>query len=281
MTAETQGAAAAAADTSSIQEGVIPEAFIIAARRWASGSGSAEDAAAVAAVSLNVPLPRPYDAESLGFDLTTRLPPEDLLEMYNLAKNDARAASHAEAEALMRENILSSVTNNNNDNDNINSMGDFYRASGTGAAAGGCEFIRASLKTTDAVWKVEPDELFPAGGEVFVSQLKAHGITTQIDEETGQIIFSTPGQPLPIAKAMRTFFALATVTGDALPAGIVEPGMVRGSWKRRMAGSFCDVLKFIGKLAFKTNRYRLSGGRRRYNGIVRRRRQGMRSDKMR
>lgn len=278
-TATEEAAAEGTASVPPVSEGVVPEAFIIAARRWASGNGSAEDAAAVAAVSLNVPLPRPYDAEILGFDLTTRLPPEDLLEKYNLAKNDARAASHAEAEALMRENILSSVTQ---DRYPDGTVGDFYRASGTGAAAGGCEFIRASLKTTDAVWKVQPDELFPAGGEVFVSELKAHGITTEIDEETGQIIFSTPGQPLPIMKAMRTYFALATVTGDALPAGNVQPGLVRGSWKRRLAGSFCDVLKFVGKFAFKRNRT-LGGGRRRpirrRKGIGRR--QGDTSDKKR
>ncbi len=223
----------------------VPGAFVSAAERWASGRGSAADAAAVAAVSLNVPLPRAYDAEAMGFDLTTRLPAPHDLPAYVEARNGARAAAHAEQEYAARDAVLRAATAVEPSSAVAR---DFERGAGTGAVAGGRDFIRAALQCGDASWRVEPEELFPAGGAAFVDTFRAEGAQAAIDPESDEIVFTWTPDTRPF-KLVKTYFALAAVTGEALPAGKVEQGLAQAPLPSRAAGLFCDVFGRLGTLS--------------------------------
>lgn len=241
----------------------VPSAFVTAAERWASGRGSASDAAAVAAVSLNVPLPRAYDAEILGFDLSTRLPAPADLPKYVDARNAARATAHAEQEFAARDAVLRAATSV----EPSSVCSNFERGAGTGAVAGGRDFIRAALQCGDAAWRVEPEELFPAGGAAFVDTMRGRGAQAAVDQESDEIIFTWTPDTRPF-KLVKTYFSLASVTGEALPAGKVEAGVAQAPLQSRAAGVFCDVFGRIGTLlAFqrrKRRRSRRGCGKRRH-----------------
>ncbi|PXF40278.1 hypothetical protein BWQ96_10011 [Gracilariopsis chorda] len=88
---------------------VVPAAFRAAAARWASGTASAEDTAAMLSVTAQTPLPSTFDALRLGFDPHTRLPTAAALPLFNAVKNDARTAFHVSLADTNQRAILKAI----------------------------------------------------------------------------------------------------------------------------------------------------------------------------
>lgn len=235
----------------------VPEAFVGACERWASGRGTGLDEAAVAAVTLGVPLSLQYatSAASFGFDPSTRLPRDDDIDAYTAVRNAARGRAHDERGLASRAAVLRAATEGTAARDGL------ARASGTGAAAGARDLARAALSAHDAVWRCEPEELYPAGGATFVECMRWLGARVEVDTEAGsKVVFRMPPAPyMSAGKLLSMYWRTAAVCGDALPAGTLEQGLEINPIARRVAALLADATGVFGTCLKPRRRRRRTG----------------------
>ncbi|KAI0566832.1 hypothetical protein FGB62_5g410 [Gracilaria domingensis] len=161
----------------------VPPAFRAAAARWARGEASAEDHAAMCALSMHVPLPPAFDAVKLGFDVSTRLPPTYSLPLFDDVKNRARAQFHADAAVHARRALERAVLNPNSCAF-PQTLGALPACAGLAAAA------RLGIGKRFCVsWNVDAAVLEAAGVD-FVGAAFGAGFAPQFDlEDQSQVVF--------------------------------------------------------------------------------------------